>query len=103
MEPDQSLLHLKSDDPTDKVRPFLGPARKRVAAVLLLSPAALRPLGEEADDLIRSLFACGFTSASVQGRPDVGAELSAQLTTLIDNLDQSIRKIRGALAPFDAA
>lgn len=43
----------------------------------LLSPAALRPLGDEAEDLSCSLFACGFTTTSVQGRQDVGAELPA--------------------------
>jgi uncharacterized protein YukE len=65
--------------------------------------STLRPLGEDADALIRALFACGFTSASVQSRHDVGDDLSKQLTTLIDTLDQAIQGIRHALAAYDAA
>jgi hypothetical protein len=34
---------------------------------------------------------------------DVGADLSDQLTTLIDTLDEAIRGIRHALSPHEAA
>jgi hypothetical protein len=69
----------------------------------LQPPATLRPLVDDADGLIRALFACGFTSAAVQGRHDVGVDLSEQLTALIDALDGAIRGIRHALAAHEAA
>jgi hypothetical protein len=75
----------------------------RVGSLPAPPPASFRPLGEDADALIRALFACGFTSASVQGRHDIGEEMSAQLTTLIDTLDEAIRGIRHALATYEAA
>jgi hypothetical protein len=102
MESDESTLRLHADH-AGTVRPDIGPARLRTATVLLPQPATLRPLVEDADALIRALFACGFTSAAVQGRLDVGADLSEQLTALIDTLDQAIRGIRHALSVHDAA
>ena len=103
MEPDQSPLHLHTDQRSGTVRPDAGPPRLRTSADGLPQPATLRPLVEDADGLIRALFACGFTSAAVQGRLDVGADLSEQLTALIDTLDQAIRGIRHALSVGDAA
>ena len=99
MEADPSPLRLHTDPQFAAVRPDAGPVRQRVAAVPLRSPT----LGDDADGLIRALFACGFTSAAVQGRHDVGADLSDQLTTLIDTLDEAIRGIRQALAAYEAA
>ncbi len=99
MEADPSPLRLHTDRPFGTVRPDTGPVRQRVAAV----PRPAPTLGDDTDGLIRALFACGFTSAAVQGRHDVGADLSEQLTTLIDTLDEAIRGIRHALAAYEAA
>jgi len=98
MEANASPPSADADRDLDLGREDLGPARRPVPP-----PSAVRPLGDDADDLIRALFACGFTSASVQGRYDIGAEMSAQLTTLIDTLDEAIRGIRHALATYEAA
>lgn len=87
MAPDPSPLHLHTDP-----RTAAGPP-----------PAAFRPLIDDADGLIRALFACGFTSASVRSRQDVTGELSEQLATLIDTLDGAIRGIRHALGVHEAA
>jgi len=80
-----------------------GPSRTPIGTPRIPPPLGFRPLGDDADDLIRALFACGFTSASVQGRHDIGAEMSEQLATLIDTLDEAIRGIRHALATNEAA
>lgn len=103
MEPDESPLHLHTDHRAETVRPDVASPRVPSAVERLPQPATLRPLVEDADGLIRALFACGFTSAAVQGRLDVGADLSEQLTALIDTLDQAIRGIRHALSVHDAA
>ena len=65
------------------------------------APTAGRTLGEEADGLIRELFACGFTIAGVKSRNDVSAELTARLTELLAVLDDAIRDIRQALCAAD--
>ncbi len=89
MEPDQSPLHLSTD--------------RWAAADPPLPSATFRPLVDETDGLIRALFDCGFTSAAVQSRQDIGVELSEQLTALIDTLDEAIRGIRHALGRHEAA
>jgi len=100
MDTDESPLHRPAGrDRSDGGRPRPSAA----APVPLPQPTTLRPLVEDADGLIRALFACGFTSAAVQGRLDVSADLSHQLTTLIDTLDQAIRGIRHALSAHEAA
>jgi hypothetical protein len=96
VESDQSPLHLHTDRRTDTTHPW-------VTGIPLPPSAASGTLGDHADGLIRALFACGFTSAAVQGRHDVGADLSDQLTTLIGTLDEAIRGIRHALSASEAA
>ena len=103
MEANPSPFPPQRDRPSDSLRPGPGPSATRIGGPQVPPPAGFRPLGDDADDLIRALFACGFTSASVQGRYDIGAEMSAQLTTLIDTLDEAIRGIRHALATYEAA
>jgi hypothetical protein len=103
MESDESSLQLHSGPRVGTELPEADSARLRTAPVPLAQPTTLRPLVEDADDLIRALFACGFTSAAVQGRLDVSGDLSLQLTTLIDTLDQAIRGIRHALSAHEAA
>ena len=101
MEPDESPLHPHAGRRADGARPVTGPARQR--SVVPRVPAVTATLGDDADGLIRALFACGLTSATVQGRLDVGADLSDQLTTLIDTLDEAIRGIRHALVAYEVA
>jgi len=101
MDTDESPLHRPAGPRVGTVRTEADLDRLRPAPVPLPQPTTLRPLEEDADGLIRALFACGFTSAAVQGR--LGADLSHQLTTLIDTLDQAIRGIRHALSAHDAA
>lgn len=103
MEASPSPLPPRPDRPRDTARRDPGPTPHRMGTPPVPPPGRFRPLGDDADDLIRALFACGFTSASVQGRLDIGAEMSAQLTTLIDTLDEAIRGIRHALSPHEAA
>ena len=101
MEADESARDVRIAPRFDAARREPGRLRPREAA--LPSPGALRPLGDDIDALIRAVFACGFTSAAVQGRHDVSDDLSHQLTTLIDALDQGIRDIRRALAAYETA
>ena len=103
MDTDESPLHRPAGPRVGTVRTEADLDRLRPAPVPLPQPTTLRPLEEDADGHIRALFACGFTSAAVQGRLDVSADLSHQLTTLIDTLDQAIRGIRHALSAHDAA
>ena len=103
MEANPSPFPAHREDPSDDLRPGPGSSRAPAGAHRSPPPPGIRPLGDDADALIRALFACGFTSASVQGRHDVGAEMSLQLTTLIDTLDEAIRGIRHALAAYEAA
>ena len=103
MGPDESPLQLHANHLPAVVRPDIEPVRLRTPALPLGQTANLRPLVEDADGLIRALFACGFTSAAVRGRLDVGADLSEQLAALIDTLDEAIRGIRQALTVHDAA
>ena len=110
MDSDESPLHRLAGPRAVRTEADLGrlPAeadldRLRPAPAPFSQPATLRPLVEDADELIRALFACGFTSAAVQGRLDVSADLSLQLTTVIDTLDQAIRGIRHALSAHEAA
>jgi len=95
VESDPSPLQLHTDRRAD--------ARSGMAGVPLPRPAVSGTLGDDADGLIRALFACGFTSAVVQSRADIGADLSDQLTTLLDTLDEAIRGIRHALVSYEAA
>jgi hypothetical protein len=101
MDADQSMLDPPIDQRAGVVRREPAPVRTRVAPVP--PPGVLRPLEDDVDSLIRAVFACGFTSAAVQGRHDVSADLSNQLTSLIDTLDQAIREIRRALTEYEAA
>ena len=108
MDSDESPLHRLAGPRAVRTEADLGrlPAeadldRLRPAPAPFSQPATLRPLVEDADGLVRALFACGFTSAAVQGR--LGADLSHQLTTLIDTLDQAIRGIRHALSAHEVA
>jgi hypothetical protein len=103
VDPDQSPLHLHTDPQAGSAPPMAGSGRQRAPAVQLPPRTASQTLEDDADGLIRALFACGFTSAVVQSRVDVGADLSDQLTTLIDTLDEAIRGIRHALSPHEAA
>ena len=103
MEPDQSPLQLHTDQRVDPARPDAGPASRAAAAVPLPPATTFPTLRDDADGLIRALFACGFTSAAVQGRLDVSEDLSDQLTALIDTLDEAIRGIRHALSTYEAA
>jgi hypothetical protein len=103
VQADEPPLHLHADRQAEAVPADVASLRVRSAVERLPQPATLRPLVEDADGLIRALFACGFTSAAVQGRLDVGADLSEQLTALIDTLDEAIRGIRHALSVHDAA
>jgi hypothetical protein len=94
-------LYVMPDESPHQVltaRTDAGAAFQRMTVYPLTTPPALRPLVDDTDGLIRALFACGFTSAAVLGRHDVGPGLSEQLTTLIDTLDDAIREIRIALA-----
>lgn len=95
-------LRLHADLPAVTAWPDIDPSPQQTAHYPLQVPESFRPLIDETDDFIRALFACGFTSAAVQGRSDIGVDLSEQLTTLIDTLDRAIRGIRNALGDYDA-
>lgn len=66
-------------------------------------PPVGRSLSEEGDGLIRDLFRCAFTVASVQSHPQLDTELTELLSTLITDLDDAIRGIRRALCSIDLA
>ena len=99
MEPDRSSLRPLAGTLLDAA----GRAQERFAPTPPRPPPALPSLVDDADGLIRALFACVFTSAAVQGRYDVGNELSEQLQALIGYLDGAIRGIRHALNEHEAA
>lgn len=103
MVPDESPQQLLGAHRVENLRSDLGPDFERTAEDPLTTPRALRPLIDDADGLIRALFACGFTSAAVLARHDIDAPLSEQLTTLINDLDDAIRGIRNALAAHQLA
>ena len=88
--------------PVETARTNAGTDLQRMTAYPLTSPPALRPLVDDADGLIRALFACGYTSAAILSRDDAGAGLSTQLSTLIDTLDDAIQGLRNALAAHEA-
>lgn len=99
MDPDESPSPFRVAASLNVVAPPTGVVGGRRTVSQLPTPG--RSLGEEADALIRDLFACGFSIAGVQSRHDVSAELSDQLTELIAVLDDAIRGIRHTVCVVD--